>query len=107
MNHYIVTVRTRMGEITKTTDLLVRAEDEEAAGDFAVYCEAHDPENLDWAEGGAYDLGGEFHLSARNIRRVSKYDFDILERYLVSLNHYAPYIEESGNYLKWVEGGRK
>jgi hypothetical protein len=76
-NCYMVNLDIRIGEYEKGANHAVRANSEEEAVRSAIELEAHD--ELDWSDGGAYDLGGEFHYSARGVQQISEEQYALFE----------------------------
>lgn len=105
--HYLVELKIQCGEFEKHTHKVVWADDPDSAGDYAIYCESHDSRRLDWADGGAYDLGGEFHYSVRHTHPLLEYDADLIGRFLPKLTiNWKDLEEDAGNYLEWDQNGR-
>jgi hypothetical protein len=76
-NCYMVNLNIRIGEYEKGANHAVRANSEDEAVRSAIELEAHD--ELDWSDGGAYDLGGEFHYSARGVQQISEEQYALFE----------------------------
>lgn len=86
MNVYYVEVKIIAGEYAKSCASLREADTEEEAKRFALLGESHyDEEDLEWADGGVYDCGGEFHYSVNYCKLVAPEDVAVLEKYMVIL----------------------
>jgi len=83
MNTYYVVLKIAAGEYEKSSESLRQAENEEDAKYAALVGESHDDEeDLEWADGGVYDCGGEFHYKVRSCRLVAPEDVAVMEKYM-------------------------
>lgn len=80
MNTYVVHLDIQCGEYEKSTVVLVEANSEAPARKIAIEGEAHD--ELEWEDGGAYDLNRTFHYSINTIQLVDTADVETLRKYL-------------------------
>ena len=86
MKTFIITLNLQAGEYEKTSITLVKGINEQEAMQEALLAECHcteDDGGLDWADGGVYDLHGEFHYSVRNCTLVNQDHVAILSQYIV------------------------
>ncbi len=83
MNTYYVVLKIAAGEYEKASDSLCQAENEDEAERNALLGECHDDaEDLEWADGGVYDCGGEFHYKVRSCELVAPEDVTVLKKYM-------------------------
>lgn len=80
---YVVMIVIHVNGYEKIVPHLVTAKNPREAGREAIIRECHDdPEDLEWMDGGAYDLGGEFYYEILSIQEVMKGDEEVLRVYL-------------------------
>lgn len=78
---YYVVLKVQVGSYQKLIPLLVKAKTFEEAHRVAILRESHiEPEDLEWADGGAYD--GKFHYKVFRSVEVSEEDVEILTSYM-------------------------
>lgn len=83
LKFYVVVLKVQIGMYQKLVPHLVRARTFEEAHHAAILGEAHsDPEDLEWADGGAYDLNGELHYKVYRSTEVPQRDWETLTAYL-------------------------
>lgn len=85
MNTYIVKLKIISGEFEKQGITLVRADNSLEASKQALVNECHDTlesGRIGFADGGVYDVGGEFYYSVLNCVLVEDAHISILEQYL-------------------------
>ena len=100
MNIYMAEVKIQSGEFEKTTRFLIKAPNHSYAQSAAIYCESHDPANLDWSENSVEDMGGEFAYSA-SVTKVPQQDVDVLLNYMSILSVTLDELLTSGNYKEY------
>ena len=100
MKIYMAEVKIQSGEFEKTTRFLVKAPNHSYAQSAAIYCESHDPDNLDWSENSVEDMGGEFAYSA-SVARLARQDVDVLLKYMTVLEVTLDELLTSGNYKEY------
>lgn len=81
MKTYLVDLTIICGEYEKTNKMLVQAKNKELAKCYGIYCEAHEPDDLEWQGNMVLDLGGEFGYKA-SADLVPESDIETLEKYL-------------------------
>lgn len=97
MKYYLATVTIHAGEYEKHSTHLIRANSFSLASDYAIFCESHMPETLDWSENQVVDMGGEFAYSA-SVQKVSKLDAETWLKYFRMHTASLSVLLESGNY---------
>ncbi len=84
MKFYYIDVKIISGEYELTNSTLREADNEEEAKRSALLGECHwDEGYVQWADGGVYDCGGEFHYSVRTCKEVTPEDAEVMAKYMV------------------------
>ena len=79
MSKFVVKLIIRSGVAEKISTSLVNADNEVSAGEIAIENEAHD--TLDWGDGGAYDLGGDYFYCVYDVKPISTADYNVIKKY--------------------------
>lgn len=82
MKTFCVKLNIQAGEYRKSAIHLVMAASEADAGKRALLNECHDEDSAEWADGGLYDLGGEFCYSVKSVNQVPPEHVELLRQYL-------------------------
>ncbi len=100
MNNYLVKLKIRIGEYEKHTRCIVRADNMEDAGIYAMYCESHDPDNLEWAKdfSHVYDMCGEFAYSVDKCFGLTRDESICEAKYLPRYVYNDADLLNAGNY---------
>jgi len=80
MNNFLVKLTLHIGEYEKQSVLLVTAENADLAGQYALFCESHNPDNLEWDEhlDQVTDMGGAMIYSIRSCREIQYFQAQVL-----------------------------
>lgn len=100
MRHYLVTVEINAGEYEKHSTYLIRASSFDLASNYAIFCEAHMPEELDWSEDRVVDMHGEFAYRS-NVQKVSLEDAVVWEKYFPVHTASLSELLKSGNFKEY------
>lgn len=98
MKTYYVELEILTGEYEKDNHWLIEANSESLAKDYALYCESHDPEELEWSGDEVVDMGGEFVYRVLRIKTVTPEDAISLQRYMTKHICDRNELIRSGNY---------
>lgn len=99
MATFLVELTVQTSGYEKSTQHLVEAGCKSLATDYALYCESHDPESLDWDDKRVVDMGYEFVYTVRSVTEVPAEHLDVLKHYM-NVQHYCQLdLAKSGNYV--------
>ncbi len=97
-----VNVKIRTGEYEKSTKMVITdAPSEQDAFDYAMYCESHNPEDLEWDEYTVADMGWEFAYSGNGTAIIPDEDLLVLKKYFYPHTFNQEELNGSGNYLEY------
>jgi hypothetical protein len=97
--YYMAKLLIQAGEYEKTSQRIVKAKSKEIAADYAIYCESHTPDDLDWSESTVYDCFGEFGYKV-NVEKIEPSDQEVLLKHLNFVTADMSELMASGNYLQ-------
>lgn len=80
MNHFLVTLKTTIGELEKSEKLVVQAENEASAESVAI--EQCNRAELAPSDSGYFDMGGDVHLQVVGVQEVLPEHLHVLQHYL-------------------------
>ena len=105
MKTFFITLTVITGLFEKNTQQLIKAPDAKTAGDYAIYCEAHDPKGLDWVDHprGVVDMSYQFLYAVSSVKEVPEQEIEVLKQYIPVHEYDSEELEGSGNYLKYLE----
>ena len=101
MNTYLIDLLIQCGEYEKTSKTLITAKDADQAQDYAIFLEAHDPDNLEWSYNYAEDIGGEFAYRYNGIEEVPPSDVEVLSKYMEHWQASYSDLKNAGNWLEF------
>lgn len=98
--HYLVSLKIRTGEYEKSSKQLICAPNSSAAGDYAMYCESHDPDSLEWSSkhNCVADMGWQFAYSVISADLVNPSDLPALRKHFNVSRYDLSELQSCGNY---------
>ena len=98
MKNFIVRLELRIGEYEKHTNIIVKAEDEYKAGEYAMYSESYCCDELDWRDEGVYDDYGGMYYCVDSVNELSETEFQTIRQYLPVRHYCQEDLDKAGNY---------